>query len=267
MPQETQCSTHRTHHSARVNSYQQVSDLLTKFWVQEEVPEFSANQLSPDDQSCEDYYVKTHSRDQDGRYVVRILLKASPSLLGNSLARAHQCLQHMIRRLTKNDSYAQVYHTFMQEYESLNDMTRAKANLVNSPVYYLPYHGVLRKDSVTTKLCVVFIESSSSGFSVNDIQHTSAKVQKDITDVLIWIRQHKFVFTSDITKMYRRIKVHQDDWDLQRIFWVNEHSNIIPYQLTTVTYSIRSAPFQAIHTLIQLVKDEGHRFPLAVDSL
>ncbi|XP_034944944.1 uncharacterized protein [Chelonus insularis] len=268
-PHPTRCSSQRTHHAARVNSYQQVSDLLTKFWVQEEVPDTSASQLSPDDQSCEDHYVTTHSRDHDGRYIVRIPLKASPSLLGNSSARAHQCLLHIIRRLTKNDSYAQLYHNFMQEYESLNHMTRAKASPVNSPVYYLPHHGVLREDSVTTKLRVVFNGSSpsSSGLSVNDIQHTGAKVQKDIADVLIWIRQHKFVFTSDITKMYRQIKVHQDDWDLQRILWVDEHSKIIPYQLTTVTYGTRSAPFLAVRTMIQLVKDEGHKFPLAVDPL
>ncbi|XP_034938542.1 uncharacterized protein [Chelonus insularis] len=177
-PQPTRCSSQRTHHAARVNSYQQVSDLLTKFWVQEEVPDTSASQLSPDDQSCEDHYVTTHSRDQDGRYIVRIPLKASPSFLGNSLARAHQCLLHMIRRLTKNDSYAQLYHNFMQEYESLNHMTRAKASPVNSPVYYLPHHGVLKEDIVTTKLLVVFNGSSpsSSGLSVNDIQHTQSSV-------------------------------------------------------------------------------------------
>ncbi|XP_034944803.1 uncharacterized protein [Chelonus insularis] len=89
IPQQTRCSSKRTHHAARVSSYQQVSDLLTKFWVQEEVPDTSASQLSPDDQSCKDHYVTTHSRDQDGRYIVRISLKASPSLLGDSSARAH----------------------------------------------------------------------------------------------------------------------------------------------------------------------------------
>ncbi|XP_034946641.1 uncharacterized protein [Chelonus insularis] len=230
IPQKTRCSTVRTHHAARVNSYQQVSDLLTKFWDQEEVPDTSASQLSPDDQSCEDHYVTTHSRDQDGRYVVRIPLKASPSLLGNSSVRAHQCLRRMIRRLTRNDSYAQLYHNFMQEYESLNHMTRAKANLVNSPVYYLPHHDVLREDSITTKLRVVLNGSSPSSSA----------------DVLIWITQHEFVFTSDITKMYRQIKVHQDDWDFQRIL---------------------SAPFLAVRTMVQLVKDEGHKFPLAVDPL
>ncbi|XP_034945196.1 uncharacterized protein [Chelonus insularis] len=67
--------------------------------------------------------------------------------------------------------------------------------------------------------------------------------------------------------MYRQIKVHQDDWDLQRILWVDEHSKIIPCQLTTVTYGTRSAPFLAVRIMIQLVKDEGQKFPLAVDPL
>ncbi|XP_070168305.1 uncharacterized protein [Polyergus mexicanus] len=67
--------------------------------------------------------------------------------------------------------------------------------------------------------------------------------------------------------MFRQIQVHPDDWDLQRILWVDDQLNIIPYQLTTVTYGTRSAPFLAVRVLLQLVKDEGRNYSLAVRSL
>ncbi|XP_070170448.1 uncharacterized protein [Polyergus mexicanus] len=67
--------------------------------------------------------------------------------------------------------------------------------------------------------------------------------------------------------MFRQIQVHPNDWDLQRILWVDDQLNIIPYQLTTVTYGIRSAPFLAVRVLLQLVEDEGRNYSLAVPPL
>lgn len=68
--------------------------------------------------------------------------------------------------------------------------------------------------------------------------------------------------------MYRQIRVHQDDWDLQRILWrPSPNMPVSAYHLCTVTYGLASAPYLAIKTLRQLVADEGHRFPQAVDVI
>lgn len=67
--------------------------------------------------------------------------------------------------------------------------------------------------------------------------------------------------------MYRQIRIHHSDWELQRILWTDEHNNEVPYYLTTVTYGTKAAPFLAVRTLIQLAEDEGYRFPLAVPSV
>ncbi|XP_034946437.1 uncharacterized protein [Chelonus insularis] len=134
------------------------------------------------------------------------------------------------------------------------------------PHFYMPHHGVLREQSLTTKLRVVFYGSAqtSSSFSLNDVLHTGAKLQVDIFDVLLWIRRHKMILSSDITKMFRQINVHPADWDLQRILWLDEHNNIVPYQLTTVTYGTRPAPFLAVRVLLQLIEDEGIKYPRAI---
>ena len=79
---------------------------------------------------------------------------------------------------------------------------------------------MLKPRSKTTKLRVVFNESSNtqSGKSLNDILHTGAKLQQDIANVLLWSRKHKFIFMTDIIKMFRQIRVREDDWPLQKFF-------------------------------------------------
>ncbi|XP_070159679.1 uncharacterized protein [Polyergus mexicanus] len=176
----------------------------------------------------------------------------------------------MLRRLSTYPTYQNLYSSFIREYEELQHMVRVSPSTPEtSPVFYPPQHGVLKDDSITTKLRVVFNGSSltSTGSSLNGILHTGANLQLDISDILLWVRRHRYIFITDITKMFRQIQVHPDDWDLQRILWVDDQLNIIPYQLTTVTYGTRSAPFLAVRILLQLVEDEGRNYPLAVPPL
>ncbi|XP_043282378.1 uncharacterized protein [Venturia canescens] len=242
-----------------------LQDLLAQFWVQEEVPVQFGSDLTPEEQECEAHFVATHSRDNSGRYIVRLPLRSSTIQLGQSFHTAHACLNRLVRKLDRDSHYKGLYDTFLGEYESLGHMSRVRDDEVGRDrVYYLPHHGVL-----TTKLRVVFNGSCNmdSGTSLNDLMHTGAKLQKDISDVLLWARRHRFIFATDIVKMFRQIRVHRDDWDLQRILWVDENGNTAHYHLTTVTYGTRSAPFLAVRMLLQLVADEGEKYPAAVAPL
>ncbi|XP_039312989.1 uncharacterized protein LOC120359476 [Solenopsis invicta] len=65
---------------------------------------------------------------------------------------------------------------------------------------------------------------------------------------------------ADIVSMFREIRIHPDDADLQRILWRADPSEEVrDYRLTTVTYGTASA-FLALRTLRQLVQDESSRF-------
>ncbi|XP_015124831.1 uncharacterized protein LOC107046673 [Diachasma alloeum] len=83
-------------------------------------------------------------------------------------------------------------------------------------------------------------------------------------NVLTWLRKHRIVFGTDIVKMFRQIRVHQDNSDLQRIFWINENQQQITYQLTTVNYGLNCSPWLSLRVLQQLKEDEGHHYPAAV---
>ncbi|KAI4472951.1 hypothetical protein M0802_016409 [Mischocyttarus mexicanus] len=251
-------------------SNESLNETLTKFWVLEEVSSCPTPSLSLAESECEKHFVDTHSRLPTGRYVVRLPFSKDISALGHSKSLATKCLQRLLKRFGSDSLLKEKYTDFLREYESLGHMVPVPLDAPEpSHTFYLPHHGVWRDQSSSTKLRVVFNGSakSSSHVTLNDLMHTGPKTQTDIFDVLLWIRQHKYIFITDIVKMFRQIQVHPQDRDLQRILWVNESSQIQAYQLTTVTYGTRSAPYLACRVLKQLVEDEGHNYPLAIDPI
>ncbi|XP_063994477.1 uncharacterized protein LOC135172028 [Diachasmimorpha longicaudata] len=229
-----------------------------KFWTQEEIPDTVAPVKSKADAECEQHFLETHRRDATGRYTVRLPCKSSSAVLGDTASTAWIRLQKLNRRLAADPEAHTLYRKFIEEYEALDHMQRAPSTSQTRQAYYLPHHGVLRPDSTTTTLRVLFDAShrSSTGVSLNDILHSGPKLQTECSDVLIWLRRHRLVFGADIEKMFRQIRVHQNDWDYQRIFWKDDDGQIIEYQLTTVTYGTSCAPWLSLRVLKQLAIDE-----------
>lgn len=59
----------------------ELEKLLVRFWTQEEPPLIATSSLSPEEQECDEHYQLTHSRDSQGRYIVRLPIKKSISSL------------------------------------------------------------------------------------------------------------------------------------------------------------------------------------------
>jgi len=106
-----------------------------------------------------------------------------------------------------------MYSDFMQEYIDLGQMQPVDSFDSNQPHYVIPHHAVLRPDSSTTKLRVVFDASakSSSGVSLNNILMVGPTVQQDLILTLLSFRLYRHALTADITKMYRPFIVDPQD--------------------------------------------------------
>ncbi|KAK2577714.1 hypothetical protein KPH14_000812, partial [Odynerus spinipes] len=162
------------------------------------------------------------------------------------------------------------YSSFLQEYEALGDMSPTKATTSAQNTYYMPHHAVIRETSSTTKLRVVFNASqrTKGGCSLNDLLLMGPALQNDLISIILKWRIHRYVFSADIEKMYRQIRVHDDDAEYQRIVWRDEPS--APprdFKLTTVTYGTAAGPYLALRTLQQLASDEESKFPLGAAAL
>ncbi|CAK1590645.1 unnamed protein product [Parnassius mnemosyne] len=240
------------------------NDNLQRFW---ELESFSEKRTyTPDEELCESFFQKTHTRDGTGRYVVALPFKPNAPRLGESRQIALARFRKLEYRLERNVQLKTDYHTCLQEYEDLNHMELVDSEPLQGASYYIPHHCVVKESSKTTRTRVVFDAGcrTTSGLSLNDVLLTGPKLHLDIVDVLLKFRVHAVAFTADIKQMYRNILIRETDRDFQRILWrKSPEEPIRDYRLRTVTFGVNSSPYLALRTIQQLAHDEAEYFRLA----
>lgn len=239
----------------------QISEQLSKFWELEQGP--NERPISMEERYCESHFIQNTKRNEDGRFIVTIPLKEDPHKLGETRTIAEKRFMSLERKLSSNHVLRELYTSFMSEYQELGHMSPVESQ-EGEISCYLPHHGVLRKESLTTKLRVVFNASSetSSGYSLNSLQMVGPTIQQDLFSILLRFRKHVYAFSADIEKMYRQVLIIPSQRSLQRIVWRSASSEVIKeFNLNTVTYGTASAPFLAIRCLVQLGNDCCDSYP------
>lgn len=250
---------------------------LRRFWEIESSEDRPA--WSKEEQDSEDHFVKTFSRTEEGRYVVRLPKHINyGQMLGNSHAMALTRFRRLEKQLERNPDMRLQYNAFMQEYLNLGHMREVNEEELSKEmmsdnskkVCYLPHHSVLKETSTTTKVRVVFDGSAStdSGYSLNDALLKGPVIQDELLSLLIRFRKHEVALVGDVEKMYRQVKVHPEDAGLQRIlFRFSPEEPIRVFELSTVTYGLTPSSFLAIRALHQLAADEGVAYPEAAKAI
>lgn len=111
---------------------------------------------SIDSNLCELNFQRTHSRLCDGKYEVKLPFKDPALELGNSFEIALKCFLGLEQRLLKNEELREEYSDFIEEYGELGHLELIHGIPTDTPHYFLPHHPVIKSDSSTTKLRVVF---------------------------------------------------------------------------------------------------------------
>jgi len=241
---------------------QALKEQIEQFWTQEEITE--PRRLSTLERHCE-YFSKTVSRNSQGRFIVRLPRNQSVTL-GESKAQATKRFYALERRFKRQPSLKSEYVQFMEDYERRGHMSLSLQEDVRKDLYFLPHQPVIRPDSLTTKLKVVFDASAKTdnNKSLNDMLYPGPNLQADLLHILIRFRMYKYVLTGNIAMMFRQILVAQEDLHWQLILWrKDEEDPLNTFTLNTVTYGTTCAPFLAMRCLKQLAEEEGGNFPLA----
>ncbi|XP_065365681.1 uncharacterized protein LOC135958718 [Calliphora vicina] len=242
---------------------------LLKFWELEETPKRKI--LSPFDKYCEENYKATTCRGFDGRYVVALPFKLEfPETLSLGTSRPSVMGQYLRNEssLERKPEIKETYDDVVREYLDLDHMRPVSSTTLHS--CYLPHHPVMKPDSKTTKLRVVFNAShkTSNGISLNDCLYVGPTLQADLVLLILRWRLFRFVFNCDITQMYRQIRVDPTHTSFQRILFRNHRTEEVrDYELQTVTFGVNCAPYLAIRTLLQLADDTEKQYPLAAHIL
>ncbi|XP_037813632.1 uncharacterized protein LOC119604835 [Lucilia sericata] len=247
-----------------------LNNQLKRFWELEEVP--NKPRPSEEDIHCENVYQSTTYRTENGRFVVSLPFRREyPGSLNISSFR-HIAVSQFVRnesRLMKNPLLKSEYDRVITEYLFLKQMRKVAPSDSNS-TYYFPHHAVLKPDSTTTKLRVVFNAStpSSNGYSLNDHLYPGPVLQSDLTILMLRWRMFRYVFNADIEKMYRQIHVNPAHIPFQRIIFRNSpEEDLQDFELNTVTFGVNCAPYLAIRTLLELSKTCEQTNPIVSDIL
>lgn len=258
-----QVSLHLNNHS---------DQLIARFWEQEELP--TKPVLTPDQRYCEQLFKDTTTQDENGRYIVQLPInKESINKIGNSFNTAFKCLLQLESKFDKDPNLAQQYKQFIHEFIDLGHAEIIEGDFKSNnsfPTFFLPHHAIIKPDSISTKLRTVFNASaqSSTGVSLNDALYEGPNIYNNVLDIILRFRMHKWVFTTDIVKMFRNILVTPEQRPLLRLLWRDDKTSpLVCIQLSTVTYGTKCAPFLACRTLRDLADRYGHTHPHAAQCI
>lgn len=254
--------------SIRIN-YVSLSQQLQRFWENEIVQPKQI--MSEEHEKCKEFYDETTTRQSNGKYTVSLpfnMDKNDPDFLGETFDRALKRQLQLERRFKSNPQLRKPYNEFMREYLDLGHMSPCSNNLKTG--CYLPHHAVIRTSSTTTKLRAVFDASakSTNGHSLNDRCLAGPTIQPELFEIFLRWRTHKIALVADLEKMYRQIVVKSDDRQFQKILYrFTDNEPMQAYELNTVTYGTKPAPYMAIQTTFKLADDERKSYPLAAKRI
>lgn len=267
----TSASLDCNHVALHVSTHDSVDHLLKKFWEAEMVPEIKSEVISKQD-SCEAEF--RHSvQIIDSKFQVSLPLEQPIDQLnlGNTFAIAAKTLNCIEKRLAKDEQLYKRYNDFLFQFVELGHAKVLPLTSSNKNKFYFMQHlPVIKEDRRTTKLRVVFNGNTRAGKqynSLNDVLLNGPTIQKDLFDILILFRAHKFVMVADIQHMYRAVLIDPKFHHLQNILWRNKEGELIVIQLQTVTYGLKSSSFLATRCLEELAARYGAEFPEAAEVI
>ncbi|XP_055632834.1 uncharacterized protein LOC129773261 [Toxorhynchites rutilus septentrionalis] len=156
-----------------------INELVNRFWQLEEIQNNKG--WSPSERYCEEHFTANTVRNADGRYVVR--LPKREELLGQLRDNRYNATKRFYgleRSFAANPMKKALYQEFNREYLNLGHMYEVKSAEEDlQPQYFLPHHAVMKPESTTTKMRVVFDAScrSKSGLSLNDVLLSGPTIQ------------------------------------------------------------------------------------------
>ncbi|XP_018373384.1 PREDICTED: uncharacterized protein LOC108767792, partial [Trachymyrmex cornetzi] len=178
--------------ACNVATTEPLNTAITRFWQIESCER--KHTRTPEERLCEEHFMKTHKRKQDGRFVVSLPVKENQmKRLGDSREIANQRFKSLERRFKRDPQLQVEYSKFMHEYLVMEHMRELPEPVDNTwPHFYMPHHCVVKEASSTTKLRVVFNASSktTTGISLNDVLMIGPVLQQESVAILLRFRTY-----------------------------------------------------------------------------
>jgi hypothetical protein len=154
-------------------------------------------------------------------------------------------------RLERKPEHAKAYDTQIMEMNDLNfarQLEEKEINYYNGPIHYIAHHSVVKSQSKSTPIRIVFNSSSVyQGHCLNDYWLKGPDLLNNLFGVILRFRENKVALNADISKMYHRVPISLEDHHVHIFIWRNMETNRPPdtYVMNVKTFGATPAPAMA----------------------
>ena len=179
----------------------------------------------------------------NSRWVVSYPWLKDPSLLPNNVRLAISRLAATEKRLNKlGPDYCKAYQSQIEDMVARRVARKLSDNEIygyEGPIFYIPHTEVLKPDSSSTPLRIVFNSSAKyMNISLNEMWAKGPDVLNSLLGILLRFREDKVAFICDLAKMYNTIFMSPLDQHCHHFLWrdLNIQSKPNHYVLTCVPF-------------------------------
>ncbi|XP_052238434.1 uncharacterized protein LOC127849725 [Dreissena polymorpha] len=160
----------------------------------------------------------------DGKYCAKLPWKQYHPSLPSNYGVAMRRTEATIKRLSEDPFILQKYGQIIAEQERRGFIEKvADDSQPSQQVHYIPHHGV-KKDSLTTPIRLVYdcsCRQARESPSLNDCLESTPPIVNDLTAILLRFRTHQYAVDTDIEKAFLNVRLHENDRDSTRFFWLS----------------------------------------------
>ena len=241
-----------------------LSDDISFIWTQEHLG-IKPEEPNVDHTKAWELFLDSISRNEvTGQYIVRLPYNDKKHLIADNIsgaaARTYRQQVLMIQDKTYGEAMVKAKTELdTNDYIELVDTDAPTGDVV----YYMPFRGIIKTESETTKCRLVMDASSkpsASHVSLNQALYQGPNLIIELAFLLLRFMLGMFATIADIEKAFLRIVIALCDRDALRFFWFvdpwDPGSKLVSYRFKSVMFGSAASPFQLAAVLHVLIRDE-----------
>ncbi|XP_068758047.1 uncharacterized protein [Montipora capricornis] len=216
---------------------------------------------------------KLEYNKEEKRWLTEYPWIRDPAQLPDNKRAAMGMLISTEKRLAKNKEHANVYQKQIEdmiEREVARKLSQTELKNYKGPIHYISHHEVLKPDSKSTPVRIVFNSSARyMGHMLNDYWAKGPHLLNDLLGVLIRFRENNIAMIGDIKKMYHTVKIKTIEQHTHRFLWRDMDTGRPPdtYVIQRVSFGDKPSGTIATVALRKTAEMGADRYPEATQVI